>query len=300
MRSRMYFDIEKYLQDNNIQTFTSGKNTSDGWINIRCPMCDDTSNHGGFCTTWDHIYYKCWKCGKHSIYKVLEKIIGKSDIKKSLLQYSTEKEVKSSETPQYQNSTIELPGNKEVVKRAKQYLTQRNFTPFVYYLNKYDLRFTKHLGDYKFRIIIPIYYNSKIVSYTSRDYTGKQDLRYKTCSKEKEIINHKSILYNIDNCKSNKIIVCEGILDAMKIGNNCCSTFGTNYTTEQVKLLTRYDKVFVLFDNEIKAQTAADNLCTDISIFGGFAENVRLKNVNDPAELEDCEITKLKALLEVL
>ena len=40
------------------------------------------------------------------------------------------------------------------------------------------------MGKYKNRIIIPIYYNNKLVSYHSRDITNKSKIKAKACEQE--------------------------------------------------------------------------------------------------------------------
>ena len=68
------FDPLRYLQDKGIQYWTGGKNVTHGWVNISCPLCGDTSSHGGF--NIEGGYYNCWLCGGHSIIKVIRAIEG--------------------------------------------------------------------------------------------------------------------------------------------------------------------------------------------------------------------------------
>ena len=92
-----------------------------------------------------------------------------------------------------------------------RYLEGRGFDA-QYLINKYDLRGTLYTGDiYAYRVITPIYYNNRIVSYQGRDFTGKQNIRYATCKPENEIIHHKKILFNLDNSKQESVIVMEGV-----------------------------------------------------------------------------------------
>lgn len=129
---------------------------------------------------------------------------------------------------------------------------------------------TAHMGNYKQRIIAPIFYNGKMVSYQGRDITEKQ-IKYKACSTEKEIIHHKHLLYNFDSV-SDKMIICEGVADVWRLGKGAVCTFGVAYTKEQVLLILekKIKKIWILFDNEVEAQKQAEKLAADIILHSGI------------------------------
>jgi len=288
-------DIQRFFEDNNIEHWTSGKNVADGFINVCCPYCDDTSNHLGFSQNGNKCF--CWKCGEHNVFDALCLSTDKSrkDIAVLLKDY---KDILSNyysdfNTKEYNNTTIEVPGSELKIGHRK-YLEGRNYD-VDYIINKYDLRGTLTYSDWLFsyRIIIPVYYKSKIISYIGRDFTGKQE-RYMTCKPENEIIPHKTLLYNLDNCYYKEVIVVEGVFDTIRIGDNCCATFGIKYKAEQLALLReRFDKIYVMYDEGFDAQEQALKLCKEFKLMGGKAVNIVLDK-GDPGEMTNKEKDELK------
>ncbi len=284
-------DIIKIYQKYNIKYYTEGKNVSQNWINIQCPCCSDKSWHLGF--NLEKQYYFCWKCQYHSIKEIFLKLkIPLSELKNNnqqiILNQLNKKEIIKKE--------FILPGSKiKDNDPPSNYFLKRKFDPG-FIINKYQLLWCNHLDPkYKFRIIIPIIYNNQIVSFTSRDYTDKQELRYISCPKEMEIIEHKNILFNFDNCKNNYIIVVEGIFDCFRLGDNCCATFGISYTKQQLNLLSNYENIYILFDNEIDAQKQAEKLGNELSAIGKNAFIINLpKEYKDIAEMDQITANKFK------
>jgi hypothetical protein len=195
---------------------------------------------------------------------------------------------------------IELPaGSMEEVHR--KYLKRRGFDPDE--LNReYGIYGTGMLGDWKYRIIIPIYdKDGELVSFQGRDYTNKQVLRYKTLSVEESVVNPKFILYNENHCYEDWIIAVEGVFDCLKFGDNCCATLGTTTTEVQVRKLSNYKKVFISFDSEVQAQQRALKLATKLSALGvGDVQIIDLQLENkDMGDMSYDEIQKLKEELQI-
>ncbi len=140
--------------------------------------------------------------------------------------------------------------------------------------------------SYELRIIIPIFFGGRIVSFQGRDITNQQKERYKACPVEKSVINCKQILYNLDNAKGKWVVVVEGILDVWRMGDGFVASFGTTMTSSQINLLNRrFDKITFLFDSELEAQKKAGLYCAQLSSLGKNVELVQLKKVRDPADL---------------
>jgi DNA primase len=178
-----------------------------------------------------------------------------------------------------------VPGTQPLSTRASKYLESRNFDPR-YLEGKYDLRSTKNMGNYRFRIISPIYYENRIVSFQGRDYTNQQELRYKDCRKEDAIIYHKEILYNLDNCNLDRVLVVEDVYVEWRLGDNTVCTFGTGFTRNQIKLLTKKFKVIrVLYDSESTAKKKAEDAIVKLLSFGVDADFAPEIDAEDPAEM---------------
>jgi 5S rRNA maturation endonuclease (ribonuclease M5) len=294
------FDIERFYNDYDIPYFTEGKNVQDGWINVRCPFCYDSSNHLGFNLAKD--YYNCWKCGRHKHYEVIEFLTGLKayQIFKILNEYKTENICKEKLKNKEKSSIFNIPKEWKSLKRIhKQYLSRRNYDADFLEM-KYGLKATGHLGDYAFRIAIPIYYEDKIVSFTARDYTDKQEIRYKSCKKENETIYHKTILYNLDNCKEDWCIVVEGPFDVFRMGDNCCATFGTGFTYQQIKLLSkRFKYVMIIFDREKEAQRQAKMMGNNLSALG-IKINILNLEFKDPGEFNQQLVNEIKEQVQFI
>jgi len=277
------FDIERFLLEYNVSTWTEGKNCQEGWVNITCPFCDDDANHGGF--NIEKEYYNCWKCGFHSYKEILKKF---SDIsyKELLEEYFINFNIKKKKDSLIKKSFSFPFGTRQISERHKKYLLNRNFDPDQ--LEKdWFLLGTDCLGDYKFRIVIPIIFNNKIVSFQCRDITDKQVLRYKACEKEKEIIHHKNILYGLDYIQNDRCVLVEGVTDVWRIGKGAVSCFGTGYTKNQIYLLSTYAKqIFILFDSVRIAQKIAEKIGWELSLLNNTIEIITIpSSIKDPAEM---------------
>lgn len=289
----MKTNIPEILKNYNIKTWTEGNNVQQGWVNIQCPCCGDRSNHGGFNLLVKETYYNCWRCGRKDIAKIFKLLnIPLFELKNKTHDTIIEKYQKK------EKISFKLPGQ-ELNAIGKKYLFNRGFDPDLIQ-KKYKIKQGSHVDkDWKFRIIIPIIYNDQIISFTSRDYSNKQNLRYKSCSENMEIISHKSILYNIDNCQDNYIFVVEGIFDCWRLGDNCCSTFGLSYTKNQVNLLSKYETIFIIFDNEKKAQEKAEKLGNELSGIGLKVFQITIaEQYKDLAEMPQPEANIFKRGIE--
>jgi DNA primase len=177
----------------------------------------------------------------------------------------------------------------------KKYLLKRNFDPDRL-VEDWNIAGTNHQGDYRFRIIIPIYLYGELISFQSRDITGVSVLRYKACPVKKTILSHKNILYGIDEAKEKRVIVVEGIFDVWRLNANnpgaSVSTFGTKVTDKQVLLLIeRFDEINILFDSQEKdkdALTNAQDLADKVTALGKEAHVYNLIK-GDPADLSQEE-----------
>jgi 5S rRNA maturation endonuclease (ribonuclease M5) len=297
------FDAKQFLEDNNIPYKITGPNTSPGYVNICCPYCGDDNYHFGF-----HIrgeFANCWKCGGHNIVKTIQELLDISYIQAQgiFMTYQTDyvTEHLNKDKIKTNKTEIILPGEPLPTfgtSKHHKYLLGRSFDPYKL-VKEFNLYYTDHTSvDYKFRIVAPIYFNNKLVSFQARDITNKQELRYKACKKEDEIIHHKHLLYNIDNAKGDKVILCEGVTDCWRLGNNSVCTFGTSYTMEQVSLLAnRFKEVYILFDNEWEAQNKAEQLAKLLSCLNVKCENIILEDYSDPADTIQTQLICLRVKL---
>lgn len=278
------YDFEKLFDDYGVDYKPLN---SRGYISIPCPFCSDSKYKLGI-----HIsgFAVCWSCGSHAIWTVIKHFTGQnwSDIQ---TQYKTT--LNSRDLYLLNNrsedriipSKLSLPEYTEPLNdRAKKYLESRGFD-IQELIDVYDIRSTGHLGNYCFRIVIPIYFEGKIVSWTTRDYSGKASVRYMSCPTSQEIIPHKDIVYGYDLVPGTHAVCCEGPMDAIKMGPGAVATFGIAFRSSQINLLASFMKVTLLYDSSDDAQKAADNLGNQLSGLGVEVESIVLKEYKDPGEI---------------
>lgn len=285
-----FIDMDRLLTDYEIEYKTSGKNTTRGWRQVCCPFCgDDPSYHLGI-SKINLIH--CWRCGeKGSIIKYLKAELNKpySEVMSILEDYEDMDLVREEDEGKQKrdSSLIQLPEDckKKMPKMAESFLYKRGFDPR-YVSSKYKLKFTTDSLDYPYRIIIPVYANNKLVSFTSRDYTGNAWLKY-VHDKEYDSMKGKPWLYGIDRIE-NRALVVEGPTDQWRLGDETVCTFGIEYSMLQVMLLAKkgLEDIVVLFDDEDKAQERAKAMALDLS---PYAERVRYTRISgsgkDPDEI---------------
>lgn len=299
------FDAERFLGDYNIPTTDTGPNSHKGWLQVCCPFCRpaDDNWHGGFYVDGDG-HYNCWKCKRHRTAEVVQALLSVpySNAVQIAREYSAGFPPKVKRYPSKEDSTdgpseISLPpGCVRLFGPYKKYLLGRNFDP-VHLQEKYGLVAGGRSGEQKFRIVAPIHYNGRLVSYQGRDITGMSPMRYRACAREGEAVHHKHIFYNLDNARGNKAILVEGIFDVMRMGDGCIGSFGTEVTMEQIRLLTkRFDVLHVLFDPERDATKKGSYITTIKCLYGKKANFFRLDS-GDPSDLSPDDAVYLKRYL---
>lgn len=264
-------EITKLLEDHSIPYATEHKNVRSNWIGIDCPFCPGEPNyHLGY--SLDENYFSCWRCGGHSIPSTISKLLGVSTDKALSIieQYGGE----STNTPEVRvrvgTTPFKLPsGDLTLHSHHKRYLEKRNFD-WEYLQEEWDITGTGPFAildniNYSRRILAPIYWNNRMVSYQTRDITGKHEAKYMACPPEREIISHKEILYGIPELWGSRGVCVEGITDVWRLGPQAFATFGIKYTMEQVLVIAyAFEEVVILYDPEKQAQRQAKQLLRDL------------------------------------
>jgi hypothetical protein len=282
----MTFDFAQLFRDNAVPHWTEGKNVSDGWVNVQCVFCDDPSNHLGFSAEGA---CACWRCGTHSTSEAIHLLTGLDWQNIQTSYQGGAQSFRGTDRTGAPPSSLSLPiGTREMTEAHRQYIIDRNFDPDRL-ARDYALQGTGIVGPYKFRIIVPIFLHGRLVSYQGRDYTGRSELRYKTCRKEEEVVCHKHTLYDLDRAGED-VVVVEGVTDAWRLGAGAVATFGVGFTQEQVMRLAYYRRVFLLYDPDAMAR--AERLARAISGLGPEVEVVALEG-GDPAEMSQGDADNL-------
>lgn len=277
---------EKFVQDYRIPTRRGSAGVN---IEIHCPFCgpNDHSKHMGL--HMESTKFGCWKGGHaHSgrnpailIQKLLNvdeqealnislayfdisdydftRNTGRRHVFNSIVEPKIPEEFCS-----FSSTTEEFKAltQQQVLAQAEvgMYLVERGFDP-IFATKRFNLKFAVG-GDFEKRLIIPITWNRKILTWTSRSINDDYP-RYKAC--KDSIYKPDMFLFDSDNLTGGKaLLLCEGPLDAMKAtscliaGVHATCLFGLNISDQQIMLLMAwsemYEKVFVCLDStELKA-----------------------------------------------
>lgn len=283
--------VKDLLIDHGIPFSEHGKNIQQGWIGLNCPFCPDPSTHLGYNLNEPMgEVFNCWRCGSHSAIDTIAELIGidKQRAKQIIHQYSGISEIEEPEILVGKKAFKYPPNTGDLDSIHKTYLTKRGFNP---------LHLTKQWGvmgigpisimdkkDHRFRILIPVYWNDRIVSWQTRDVTGSGEPKYINCPKDRELIHNKNIVYGMPNLWTRTTIVTEGVTDVWRLGPTAVATLGISYTPKQlITIAKNFDNIAVLFDIGSQAQEKANQMIKELRFMGKRAWNITVED--DPASL---------------
>ncbi len=286
-------DIQRFYRDHGINFVTEGhKHCQEGWVNIECPFCSGNPGYHLGYNTYDN-YFHCWRCGGKFPDKTISVLLNITNLKalELIREYGGMKKRKSQvKEPKVRirRKAFKFPGTIPFTDRHKKYLTDRGFDADKI-IEKWDLRATGPVAlldkaEYKHRIIAPIYWDGEIVSFQGRDITNRHKLKYKACPKERELIEHQTILYGKQSMWGETGICVEGITDVWRMGVNSFATFGIDYTPFQLRWMVKsFKRIAVIFDDDPQAVLKAKELVKRLDQFRVDAFWVDIKG--DPAGL---------------
>lgn len=212
----------------------------DGWNEFNCPCCCEekgVENDGKYnlCINFREGWYHCWRC---NINGRLSKIIRDYGGRSILAEYYQEiKNIRNSQEYQlFQNNAlveselieaenaVKLPDNFRLISSADKesypaykYLRERGLDYNI--INEFGIGYIPWSDNYKMRcrIVVPSYDQYKNLNYyVTRDYTGKQKLKYINPD-----IDKKTIIFNeqkINWCEN--VYLVEGVFDSFIIPNS--------------------------------------------------------------------------------
>jgi len=322
-------DWEGFLTDHNIEFITRGHNVKKNNVNICCPFCgDDPSFHMGI--SLQDKGWGCWRSVGHAGIKphrliralincgaetanILAKQYSQADPSTldeaiAALQAGDAAPTKATKRPR-----LAMPAEFKKINaygstlRFWLYLEERGFKDVGFLVDNYKIRCCS-TGKFKDRIIIPIYINKKLVSWTSRAL-GKtiEAARYLALSEsEGGLVNVFHTLWNWDEIvKGGDILfITEGPFDALKLDYHfmelmqyaamATCTFGTAMSEEQALLLReiapRFKRKYLLYDN---GEVESIFLAKDKLVGTGIEIGSIPDSVKDPGEMNRKQVRKL-------
>ncbi|MCK5235425.1 MAG: hypothetical protein KAR06_00455 [Deltaproteobacteria bacterium] len=314
------------LHQYNVEYRDSGKNVKAGNINICCPLCsDDTGFHMGI--EPEKGWYGCWRSPKHrgkNFAWVLKSLAGCSleeairltggkplleenefdKLAKNLWQDEEEEEIKRVETLEFHPSfrSLNQTRRSSIVTRFRNYIYDRGFsedlTEIVRY---YKLKFCL-TGNWGQRIIFPIYFDGKLITWVGRSITPST-IPYMDLSFEESVMPPKHCLWNYDQfSKGGEVLyITEGLFDALKVdayskpGHFATCLLTKTMTSEQMVLLMevapRFQEIRILLDTE--AWGIALDLAGELDFLGNIRVMSLPAGVEDPGDLSIDQVKQL-------
>tara|TARA_E500000178_G_scaffold333315_1_gene368088 strand:+ start:7089 stop:8093 length:1005 start_codon:yes stop_codon:yes gene_type:complete len=255
------------------------KTTPSGWTSFNAPCCihngetRDQKQRGGVIQEGNGISYHCFNCGfkaswqpgrpfSHKMRKLLQWLGSPDDVvNKVALDVMRENEgveVKQRLAKLPTFDTVPLPettrklqewadycamepgGVDKHLMKVFEYMKQRNL-----FLDDTDYYWTPELG-YRDRLIIPFFYEGRIVGWTGRSVLPDKKPKYLT-----EV--QPGFVYGLDEQRYNKVfcIVVEGQIDAIHIEG--CALGGSEISDQQAMLLGKLQKDIIVVPDRDKA-----------------------------------------------
>lgn len=329
-------NIIKFLEQNNIPYVLEGPNVAKGNVYVKCPFCgsQDPSEHLGINIANGH--WGCWRSPGHAgrkLHRLVMSLLRCSyrdacyvlndsqpgvDNFDDFATYFDQKEI--DEITDEKQSDLEMPVFFRKISLVKtfsvpfhQYLQKRGFgkTAYKKLSYKYKLKICI-VGNWKNRIIFPVYLDGVLVTWTGRTIDPTEKIRYKTLTTDTDkatqagdvvaIETTSNCLYLCDiwSMEGKTLYICEGPFDALKVdyyantwGSRATAIFGSRLSESQIGKLTQlsnyFDRFVILPDK--KAEVNAMRQKSQLSHLS-IPVNVEWlpSNIDDPGELSSREI----------
>lgn len=269
------------------------KHARAGWLQLNCPFCASNKYHLGY--RLDRGWFSCWKCGRLQAYKVLRALLPNARAHwESLLR----PQAGGSFRPHVECGVrVEYPRGLGPLQAAhKRQLARWGFDPDELE-ELWELKGTGALSDLPWRIIMPIKYEGRVVSWASRALQGPKDRRFRSATPKQSLVPFNQVLYGGDAVRGNGIIVSEGYRDAWRIGHGLGTSVNGIHgvSPQQLQQILRFARRIVCFDNEPEAQRRARVLADKLSVFPGETFLVCL-DAKDPEQASKRELRRLRDL----
>lgn len=153
---------------------------------------------------------------------------------------------------------------------ARNYVYSRGISPEQ--AEKHNVQHC-YAGKYAGRIIFLIHEGYRVVNFVARAY-GDAKPKYLNLPTEHALVRRESLVFNCgDIAQKKRMIIVEGVIDAMVLGDEAVATFGKKVTDDQFMKMLRVDSELYVVALDADAVKEAASL---YSRFKGMGRNVRL------------------------
>ena len=236
-----------------------------GWLRVPvCPYCGRAQKMGVNLTTYRT---NCFRCGEHPSPAQMVMDIETLDTYAELLTFLkhgdfselsfTETKVELAEPkPVYLPDGFRLinQGDGHIAKIIRNYLKHRGFN--IDELSKHGIGYCTK-GDYFGYIILPFYSNGKLTYFNARLVIGNGP-RYNNPPKSVTGLGKEFLIFNEDALGLyNQIYICEGVFNALTMGERAIATMGKAISRYQLNLLIKspVKRFVLLLDPDAKKQS---------------------------------------------
>lgn len=261
-----------------------------GWMKGDCPYC---GKHDKFGVNLYQDRCNCFYCGpkpkpfymvmelektdKRGIFKILDSQEELNYFERSFQEIESVNEI-----------NLELPegfkllslGDSQLAKSARAYVRSRGFNPNEMALKGWG--YGTH-GKYWGYLIMPIYYQGKLVYYTSRRFLGNGP-KFMNLEQEEGGVGKSMIIYNHEALFIyDRIRIVESIMNAETLGENAIATNGKKLSSFQLNQIWKSPATHftILLDND--AWDDAIILALELSTF----KKVKLVYFPDSQDVND-------------
>ena len=247
------------------------KTTPSGWTSFNAPCCHhngdsaDKRGRGGLISEGDTVSYHCFNCGYKASWQPgrpvsykLRKLLQWLNCSDDTITKLTFDVMRINEGVEVAERKIELPTFETVPlpPDAVRITDIKDFNKFSMAILEYMSSRQLNLDDtdyywspslaYRDRLIIPFYYEKRIVGWTARTVAADKKPKYLTETQP-------GFVYGLDEQGYNKVfvILCEGQVDAIHVDG--CALGGSEINDAQALLLNRLNKDVIVVPDRDKA-----------------------------------------------
>jgi nitrogen fixation protein len=247
------------------------KTTPSGWTSFNAPCCQhngnsaDTRGRGGLISEGDTVSYHCFNCGYKASWQPgrpvsnkLRKLLQWLNCTDDTITRLTFDVMRLNEGVEVAERKIEMP-TFETVPLPPDAVKIADITEF----NKFSIAIVEYMAArnlnlddteyywspslaYRDRLIIPFYYEKRIVGWTARTIAADKKPKYLTETQP-------GFVYGLDEQGYNKVfaIVCEGQVDAIHIDG--CALGGSEINDAQALLINKLNKDIIVVPDRDRA-----------------------------------------------